>query len=134
MDHFDRKRSVTVAANLAEGYALGEALTFLEQAARDTLPPSARVDFDGQSREYKESSGGIVLTFGLALLFIFLVLSAQFESFVDPFIILITVPLTMLGALLALWLTGNTLNIYSQIGLITLVGLISAGQMAPATA
>jgi multidrug efflux pump len=115
MNHFDRMRSVTVTANLADGYALGEALTFLEQTARHTLPSTARVDFDGQSREYKESSGGIVLTFGLALLFIFLVLSAQF----------ITVPLTMLGALLALWLTGNTLNIYSQIGLVTLVGLIS---------
>jgi multidrug efflux pump len=125
MNHFDRMRSVTVTANLADGYALGEALTFLERTARETLPPTARVDFDGQSREYKESSGGIVLTFGLALLFIFLVLSAQFESFIDPFIILITVPLTMLGALLALWLTGNTLNIYSQIGLVTLVGLIS---------
>jgi multidrug efflux pump len=125
MNHFDRMRSVTVTANLADGYALGEALTFLEQTARETLPPTARVDFDGQSREYKESSSGIVLTFGLALLFIFLVLAAQFESFIDPLIILITVPLTMLGALLALWLTGNTLNIYSQIGLITLVGLIS---------
>jgi multidrug efflux pump len=125
LNHFDRMRSVTVTANLADGYALGEALSFLEQAARDTLPQTARVDFDGQSREFRESSSGIVITFGLALLFIFLVLSAQFESFIDPLIILITVPLTILGALVALWLTGNTLNIYSQIGLITLVGLIS---------
>jgi len=125
LNHFDRMRSVTVTANLADGYALGEALSYLEQAARDTLPQTARIDFDGQSREFKESSSGIVVTFGLALLFIFLVLSAQFESFIDPLIILITVPLTMLGALLALWLTGNTLNIYSQIGLVTLVGLIS---------
>ena len=79
----------------------------------------------GQSREFRDSSGSIYVTFVLALAFIYLVLSAQFESFVDPFVIMLTVPLSMTGALLALWLTGGSLNVYSQIGLITLVGLIT---------
>ena len=84
-----------------------------------------QTDLSGQSREFRDSSGSIYLTFLLALAFIYLVLSAQFESFVDPFVIMLTVPLSMTGALLALWLTGGSLNVYSQIGLITLVGLIT---------
>ena len=89
------------------------------------LPATASVDYAGQSREFKEASAGVVLTFVLALAFIYLVLAAQFESFVDPFIIMLTVPLSMAGALGAVHLTGGTLNIYSQIGLITLIGLIT---------
>jgi multidrug efflux pump len=104
---------------------LGEALTYLEGAAAKILPDNARIDYTGQSREFKDSNSGLVLTFILALAFIYLMLSAQFESFVDPFIILLTVPLAMVGALLALKLTGNSLNIYSQVGLITLIGLIT---------
>ncbi|MBN8531183.1 MAG: efflux RND transporter permease subunit [Alphaproteobacteria bacterium] len=125
LNHFDRLRSVTVTANLAPGYALGEALQFMEAAAKDTLPPTASIGYTGQSREYMESSSGIYLVFVLALLFIYLVLAAQFESFIDPLVIMVTVPLSMLGALLLLKITGNTLNIYSQIGLVTLVGLIT---------
>jgi multidrug efflux pump len=103
---------------------LGDALTFLEAEARK-LPSSILYDFDGQSREFRSASGGLYMTFLLALAFIYLVLAAQFESFVDPLIIMLTVPLSMAGALLALKLTGGTLNVYSQIGLVTLVGLIT---------
>jgi multidrug efflux pump len=125
LNHFNRLRAVTITATLAPGYALGEALQAMERTARSVLPRTAQTDLNGQSREFRNSSGSIVLTFALALAFIYLVLSAQFESFVDPFIIMLSVPLSMAGALLALWLTGGTLNIYSQIGLITLVGLIT---------
>jgi multidrug efflux pump len=93
--------------------------------AAEVLPPGYTTDLNGQSREFRSSSGSLAIVFALALLFIFLVLAAQFESFVDPFIILLSVPLSMLGALAALRLTGGTLNVFSQIGLITLVGLIS---------
>jgi multidrug efflux pump len=89
------------------------------------LPPSAQTDLDGQSREFRISGGEIYFTFVLALVFIYLVLSAQFESFVNPFVIMLSVPLSMTGALLTLWWFGGTLNIYSQVGLVTLVGLIT---------
>jgi multidrug efflux pump len=125
LNHFNRTRAVKVTATLAPGYTLGEALSFMEATAAQVLPPSATVDYDGQSLEFRESSGELYVTFLLALGFIYLVLAAQFESFIDPLVILLTVPLSMLGALLALQLTGNTLNIYSQIGLVTLVGLIT---------
>ena len=124
LNHFNKLRSATVTATLAPGYTLGEALQFMQtQAAK--LPTNIINDLAGQSREYRTSTGGIYITFALALLFIYLVLSAQFESFIDPFIIMLTVPLSMTGALLALKLTGGTLNVYSQIGLVTLVGLIT---------
>jgi multidrug efflux pump len=125
LNHFNKLRSATITATLAPGYTLGDALTYLEDAAARVLPGSALVDYAGQSREFKESSTSLYITFLLALGFIYLVLSAQFESFVDPFVIMLTVPLSITGALLALHLTGGTLNVYSQIGLITLVGLIT---------
>lgn len=125
LNRFDRSRAVTVSTNVGPGYSVGEGLAFVEQSIRETFPATTMIDYKGQTREFKESGSSMVVTFALAILFIFLVLAAQFESFVDPVIILFTVPLTMLGALLALWLTGNTLNIYSQIGLVTLVGLIT---------
>lgn len=125
LNHFNQLRSATLSATLAPGYALGDALAFLEKAAEEALPLTARVDYAGQSREFKESSAGLALTFALALAFIYLVLAAQFESFTDPLIIMLTVPFSMAGALLALWLTGGTLNIYSQVGLVTLIGLIT---------
>ncbi|HEX5801879.1 MAG TPA: efflux RND transporter permease subunit [Azospira sp.] len=125
LNHFGQRRAVTITANLAPGYTMGEALKFMEEAAARVLPPGYAVDYAGQSREFKTSSASLALTFVLALAFIYLVLAAQFESFRDPFIIMLTVPLSMTGALLALWLTGGTLNVYSQIGLVTLVGLIT---------
>jgi multidrug efflux pump len=125
LNHFNQRRSVSITANLTPGYALGEALEFMDETARKVLPSGYATELNGVSREFRSSSGALGLVFVLALMFIFLVLSAQFESFVDPFVILLAVPLSMAGALLAMRLTDGTLNVYSQIGLITLVGLIS---------
>ena len=125
LNHFNKLRAARIDANLAPGYAIKDAIDFMKNASKRALPPTVQNDLSGQSREFRDSSGSIYLTFVLALAFIYLVLSAQFESFVDPFVIMLTVPLSMTGALLALWLTGGSLNVYSQIGLITLVGLIT---------
>ena len=125
LNHFGQRRAVTITANLAPGYAMGEALAFMDGLATRLLKPGYAVDYNGQTREFKQSSASLAITFVLALAFIYLVLAAQFESFRDPFIIMLTVPLSMTGALAALWLAGGTLNVYSQIGLVTLVGLIT---------
>ena len=125
LNHFNQRRSVTVTANLAPGYSLGEGLKFMDDAAARVLPAGYATELNGVSREFRSSSGALGVVFVLALLFIFLVLAAQFESFIDPFVILLAVPLSMVGALAALHLSGGTLNVYSQIGLITLVGLIT---------
>jgi multidrug efflux pump len=124
LNHFNKLRASTVSANLVGTCALGDALKFMDEAAKQ-LPGTIRIDYNGPAREFKQSSKGLYETFLMALVFIFLVLAAQFESFVDPLIIMLTVPLTMTGALLALYFTGNTLNVYSQIGLVTLIGLIT---------
>jgi multidrug efflux pump len=125
LNHFNRLRAVKVTATLAPGYAIGDALKAMDAAAERALPITAQTDLDGQSREFRKSGGEIYFTFVLALIFIYLVLAAQFESFVNPFVIMLSVPLSMTGALLTLWLAGGTLNIYSQVGLVTLVGLIT---------
>ncbi|MDX5360331.1 MAG: efflux RND transporter permease subunit [Alphaproteobacteria bacterium] len=125
LNHFNKLRAATVSANLAPGVSLGEGLAALERIARDTIPGTMQIDYSGTTRDFLTSSGAIYLTFVLALIFIYLVLSAQFESFIDPFIIMLTVPLSMTGGLLALYLTGSTLNIYSQVGLVTLIGIIT---------
>ncbi|HXF46024.1 MAG TPA: efflux RND transporter permease subunit [Burkholderiaceae bacterium] len=125
LNHFNRLRAVSITGLLAPGYTLGEALAVMDETAKRVLPPAALTDLNGQSREFRDTRGSIYLTFVLALIFIYLVLAAQFESFADPFVIMLSVPLSMTGALAALWATGGTLNIYSQIGLITLVGLIT---------
>lgn len=123
LNRFNRLRSITISANLAPGYTLGEALTFLRSVAEETLPTEARIDYKGQSRELQESSSSVLVTFSLALLVVFLVLAAQFESFIHPLIIMLTVPLAVVGALLGLELSGGSLNIYSQIGIVMMVGL-----------
>ena len=125
LNHFNQRRSVTITANLGPGYTMGEALKFLDEAASRVLPAGYALELNGVSREFRSSSGALGLVFVLALTFIFLVLSAQFESFVDPFVILLSVPLSMVGALGAMQFSGGTLKVYSQIGLITLVGLIT---------
>ena len=125
LKRFNQLRSVTLSANIAPGYALGEVLDHLEATALKVLPRSVQTDVNGQSRDYKSSSQSLAMVFVLALAFIYLVLAAQFESFRDPLIILITVPLSMCGALGTLYLVGGSLNVYSQIGLVTLVGLIT---------
>ena len=125
LNHFGQRRSVSITANLAPDYSLGEAIKFMDEAAAKVLKPGYTTELNGTSREFKSSQGALVIVFVLALFFIFLVLAAQFESFVDPFVIMLSVPLSMIGALLALKFTGGSLNVYSQIGLITLVGLIT---------
>jgi len=125
LNHFGQRRSVSITANLAPEYSLGEALNFMDQTAAKVLKPGYTTELNGTSREFKSSQGALVIVFVLALFFIFLVLAAQFESFIDPFVIMLSVPLSMIGALLALKFTGGSLNVYSQIGLITLVGLIT---------
>ncbi len=123
LNRFNRLRSITVSARLAPGYPLGDAIDFARQAAAEELPETAQVDFGGQSREYLTAGGAAMFTFGMALLVVFLVLAAQFESFVHPLVIMLTVPLAVFGALLGLAATGNTINLFSQIGIVMLVGL-----------
>jgi multidrug efflux pump len=123
LNRYNRMRAVTLQASLAPGYALGDALAFLENAVEQQLPETAQIDYKGESLEYKEASGSLVFIFAIALLIMFLVLAAQFESFIHPLVILLTVPMAVAGALLGLYLTGTTLNIYSQIGIIMLVGI-----------
>ncbi|MEQ9562527.1 MAG: efflux RND transporter permease subunit, partial [Woeseiaceae bacterium] len=135
LNHFNKLRSATISAGLAPGYPLGEALEWME-AALDEVAPEALYDLSGQSREFRESASSAFVMMGLALVFIYLVLAAQFESFIDPLIILISVPLAMFGAFLCLailnkgsaagwWEISGSWNIYTQIGAVTLVGLIS---------
>ncbi|CAO3409748.1 efflux RND transporter permease subunit [Azospirillum largimobile] len=125
LNHFNKLRSATITATLAPGTSLGEALAVMQAAANKVLPATAQTDYAGQSREFRESATGLYFVFVLALAFIYLVLAAQFESFIDPFVIMLTVPLSMTGALAALQFSGGTMNVYSQIGLVTLVGLIT---------
>ena len=125
LNHFGQRRSASITANIAPNYSLGEAIVFMNETAKKVLKPGYATDLNGTSREFVKTSGSLVIVFILSLLFIFLVLAAQFESFVDPLVILFSVPLSMVGALLALQLSGGTLNVFSQIGLITLVGLIT---------
>ena len=125
LNHFGQRRSVSITASLAPNYSLGEALAFMDQTAAKVLKTGYSTDLNGTSREFRNSQGALVIVFVLALVFIFLVLAAQFESFVDPLVIMLSVPLSMIGALLALKWSGGSLNVYSQIGLITLVGLIT---------
>ena len=120
---FDRLRSISISASLNDGYSLGTAISDLEKIVRDNLPPSARLNYDGESRDMKNTGGAIYTTFLLALVIAYLVLSAQFESFKHPLIIMTTVPLAITGALVGLVVFGSSLNIYSQIGAIMLIGL-----------
>lgn len=124
LNHFDKLRAVTITANLAPGYALSTALADIEKVVNEEAPGTT-IDYGGNSREFKESSASMGLIFGLALAFIYLVLAAQFESWRDPMVILLSVPLAMGGAMLFMNFTGGSLNVYSQIGLVALMGLIS---------
>jgi multidrug efflux pump len=120
-----RLHADTIYITLAPGIKLADAVTLIEKTAKATLPDDARFEFKGEAKSFLESNGATLLTFGLAILFIYLVLVAQFESFIDPLVILFTVPFAVFGALLTLHLFGGTLNVYSNIGLITLIGLIA---------
>ncbi|WP_286237232.1 efflux RND transporter permease subunit [Neptuniibacter halophilus] len=124
LNHFDKMKAVKIQAQLAPGYSLGEALSFLEQSLQE-IEPKASYDYSGPSREFKTSSSSMQTTFALALIIVFLVLAAQFESFKNPMIILLSVPPAVFGALCALYYSGGSLSVYSQIGLITLIGLVT---------
>lgn len=123
LNRFNRVRAITLEANLADGASMGEALGYLNTLADEVLPADAMIDYKGPSRDYQESSGATTFLMIMGLLVVFLVLAAQFESFVHPLVIMLTVPLAISGALLGLWLTGQSLNIYSQVGMVMLVGL-----------
>ena len=125
LNHYNRIRSATISAGLAPGVTLGKALDDLDKIAQEKLPSNTKREYAGQSLEYKSSSSALYFMFILAIIFIYLVLSAQFESFIHPFTILLSVPLAVFGALLTLFIFGQTLNIYSQIGLIMLIGLVT---------
>lgn len=121
----NRVPSVLIAGSVNQGYSLGQALERLERAVEERLPPGATVNYLGESLEYKDSSLQLYITFGMALILVYLALAAQFESVIHPITIMVSVPLAVTGGLGALWLTGATLNIYSQIGLILLIGLMA---------
>jgi len=123
LNRYNRVRAITLEANLAEGLALGEALTYLEGLVEEHLPGQVIVDYRGSSRDFKNAGGSILFVLLLGALVVYLVLAAQFESWIHPLVIMLTVPLAMAGALLGLYLSGQSLNLYSQIGMIMLVGL-----------
>jgi len=123
LNRFNRLRAITIQASLADGYTLGEAIRWVQATAAAELPDVAQVDWKGQSREFMTAGGAVLFTFAMALLIVYLVLAAQFESFIHPFVIMLTVPLAVTGALLGILVTGGTLNLFSQIGIVMLVGL-----------
>ena len=123
LNRFDRLRSITVSAALTPGYPLGDGLRYVEDVIESEMPPSVKLAFDGPSREFKQSGSQLYWMFLLTLVVVFLVLAALFESFLHPFIIITTVPLAIIGALVGLWLYGMSINVYSQIAAIMLVGL-----------
>ena len=123
--HFNRFKSAIISAGLAPGHTLGEGIKEMERIADGLLDETFTTALSGPSRDYAESSSNTSFAFILALVLIFLVLAAQFESFVDPFIIMITVPLALAGAVLSLWTFGQSLNIFSEIGIIMLIGLVT---------
>ncbi len=122
---YNRYVAATVSAQLAKGITLGEGLDEMDRLAKETFDSSFQTAYDGESKEFKESSSSLLFAFALAILLVYLILSAQFESFVDPLIILFTVPLAVTGALISLWDFHQTLNIFSQIGIIVLIGLVT---------
>jgi multidrug efflux pump len=125
LSHFNRVRSATLTGNLAPGFTLGEALDSLYVAGGEVLPPGASLALAGESRELEESGNALYFAFILALVVVFMVLAAQFESLLHPFTVILAVPLAVTGALVALLLTGSTLNLFSQIGMILLIGLVT---------
>jgi multidrug efflux pump len=125
LNHHNRVRAFTLSGSLAPGFTLGQALDSLNAAAAEVLPPGSTIDYAGESREFRDSGGALAFAFALALIFVFMVLAAQFESLLHPFTVLLAVPLAVTGALGALWIAGSTLNVYSQVGMILLIGLVS---------
>ncbi|QYK02346.1 multidrug efflux RND transporter permease subunit [Shewanella psychrotolerans] len=125
LSHTNKQKSITLKANLGEGYTLGEALDFLDDKAIEMLPSDISVSYTGESKDFKENQSSVMIVFGLALLVAYLVLAAQFESFINPMVVMFTVPMGVFGGFLGLYLTGQGLNLYSQIGMIMLIGMVT---------
>ncbi|MGI2168707.1 multidrug efflux RND transporter permease subunit [Shewanella sp. MF05960] len=125
LSHTNKQKSITIKANLGEGYTLGEALDFLEQRAVSLLPTDISIAYTGESKDFKENQSGVMVVFGLALLIAYLVLAAQFESFINPAVVMFTVPMGIFGGFIGLALTDQGMNIYSQIGMIMLIGMVT---------
>ncbi|EEX93063.1 AcrB/AcrD/AcrF membrane protein family [Vibrio orientalis CIP 102891 = ATCC 33934] len=125
LSHYNKQKSITVTANLSDGYTLGEALDYLDQQAIELLPSDISVSYSGESKDYKENQSSILIVFALALLVAYLVLAAQFESFINPLVVMFTVPMGVFGGFLGLFLMNQGLNIYSQIGMIMLIGMVT---------
>jgi len=125
LSHNNKQKSITLSANLNEGYTLGEALDYLDQLAIDQLPSDISVAYSGESKEFKENQASVLIVFGLALLVAYLVLAAQFESFINPLVVMLTVPMGVFGGFLGLFVMEQGLNIYSQIGMIMLIGMVT---------
>lgn len=123
--HFDKQKSITLKANLSAGYTIGEALDFLDKKAISLLPDDISISYSGESADFKENSSSILLIFALALLIVYLVLAAQFESFINPMVVMFTVPMGIFGGFIGLWLSNQGINIYSQIGMIMLIGMVT---------
>lgn len=123
--HYNKQKSITITANLVEGYTLGEALDFLDQKAIELLPGDISVSYSGESKDYKENQSSVLVVFALAMLVAYLVLAAQFESFINPLVVMFTVPMGVFGGFLGLFLMNQGLNIYSQIGMIMLIGMVT---------
>jgi multidrug efflux pump len=123
LSRYNRVRAITIDAELKQGYTLGQALKYLEDLVHENLPDDVIIDYKGQSQDYKYSGGSVFFVFILGIIVMFLVMAAQFESYVHPFVIILTVPLAAAGGLFGLYITGNTLNLFSQIGMIMLIGL-----------
>ena len=125
LSHNNKQKSITLKANLSDGHTLGEALDFLDASAKAKLPADITVAYTGESKDFKENQSSIFIVFGLALLVAYLVLAAQFESFINPLVVMFTVPMGIFGGFLGLYLMGQGLNIYSQIGMIMLIGMVT---------
>jgi multidrug efflux pump subunit AcrB len=125
LEHYNRLRTASLSAEIAPGYSLGDVVSYLQHYLPKNLPTTVQYEFSGAAKDYLDSANRMNLIFGLAMLFIFLTLAAQFESFIDPFIVLLTVPFSIIGGLIALHLTKGSINIYTQIGLVSLIGLIA---------
>ncbi|MBF4385427.1 efflux RND transporter permease subunit [Vibrio anguillarum] len=125
LSHYNKQKAITVTANLSDGYTLGEALDFLDKKAIEMLPSDISVSYSGESKDFKENQSSVAIVFALALLVAYLVLAAQFESFINPLVVMLTVPIGVFGGFLGLLIMGQGINIYSQIGMIMLIGMVT---------
>ncbi|NLS13860.1 vibriobactin export RND transporter permease subunit VexH [Vibrio sp. SM6] len=125
LSHYNKQKSITIKANLSEGYTLGEALDFLDAQALEILPSDVSVSYSGESKDFKENQSSIIMVFGLALLVAYLVLAAQFESFINPLVVMFTVPMGIFGGFLGMLIMSQSLNLYSQLGMIMLIGMVT---------